>query len=226
MKIQFIIIGWHYNQLEYYEDLKYLLDSNSHIDVFWCCHKPPIDFIKNNFTYHEFDNHGLEWGGYQQSIDYLNLNDDTILFCMHDDLIVKDWSFITQCIDLLNNGKKVIGNGVNYPLVLDPNAIAYNEKTFIDYVKPQCQYMFNTIQFSYTIRGSFLCTIRKYLRDINDFEVIWEPPVPGQPIGTFGNVQQQLLGYKLTKVYGLHGFAYLSSTYQDSNFIYECARGK
>ena len=45
-------------------------------------------------------------------------------------------------------------------------------------------------------------------------------------IGGIGNLQQTLLGYKITKVFGPEKIAYLSNTYQDSNYLYECARGK
>ena len=37
---------------------------------------------------------------------------------MHDDLIIKDWNFVNVCLGLLNEGYKVIGNGINYPLNL------------------------------------------------------------------------------------------------------------
>ena len=80
MKIQFIIVGWHYNQKEYYEGLKYLNDNNDLIDVFWCCHQEPNEFVKNNFDYKVYPNEGLEWGAYQQSVDHLQPADDTILF--------------------------------------------------------------------------------------------------------------------------------------------------
>ena len=75
-----------------------------------------------------------------------------------------------------------------------------------------------------------LCTTRKHLKQIHDFEVIWEEPVPDENgkfhIGGIGNLQQTMLGYKITKVFGPSKIAYLSNTYQDSNFLYECARGK
>ena len=64
------------------------------------------------------------------------------------------------------------------------------------------------------------------LNTVNGFEVIWEKPKPNSGIGTFGNIQQQLFGYKLTKIFGKESFMYLSNTYQDSEYIYELARGK
>ena len=75
-----------------------------------------------------------------------------------------------------------------------------------------------------------MCIKRGDLRKIGDFEVIWEEPIPDEEgkyhIGGIGNTQQSLLGYKLTKVFGKEKFAYLSNNYQDSNYLFECARGK
>ena len=36
----------------------------------------------------------MEDGAYQQALDYLEIDDDTILFLLHDDLVIKDWEFI------------------------------------------------------------------------------------------------------------------------------------
>mgnify|MGYP003120633400 FL=1 len=48
MKIQFIIVGWHYHQIEFYEGLKELNNNNENINVFWSCHKEPTKYIKDN----------------------------------------------------------------------------------------------------------------------------------------------------------------------------------
>ena len=89
--------------------------------------------------------------------------------------------------------------------------------------------MFDQPMHSLTLRESFICTTRKYMRDIHDFEVIWEEPQPDENgdyhIGAIGNLQQSLLGYKVTKKFG-NRVSYLSDTYQDSNYLYEYARGK
>ena len=44
--------------------------------------------------------------------------------------------------------------------------------------------------------------------------------------GLLRRVNQSLFGYKATKVFTLEKIAYLSDRYLDSDFIYECARGK
>lgn len=225
MKIQFIIVGWHFDAYPEFIDQLIELNENGIIDIFWSCHKEPSDKVKENFDYKIFPNLGLEDGAYQQALDYLNISDDTVLFLMHDDLVVKDWSFINICLDTLNKGYKVIGNGVNYPLQLDPNEIKRGKK-YIDFVKDECKYIFNTSLYCYTIRESFMCIKRGDLKEIGDFEVIWEDPsAKGEGPGGIGNTQQSLLGYKLTKIFGKEKITYLSNTYQDSKYLFECARG-
>jgi len=228
MKIQFIIVGWHFENFPELIDQLIEINQNKEISIFWSCHKSPSDRVKNNFEYKLFPNLGLEDGAYQQALDYLNIENDTILFLMHDDLIIKDWNFINVCLELLNKGYKVIGNGINYPLNLNPNDIK-NGKKYIDLVKDKCKYLFDSPMFCYTIRESFMCIKREDLKKIGEFEVIWEEPIPDKNgkyhIGGIGNTQQSLLGYKLTKVFGTEKFAYLSKNYQDSEYLFECARG-
>ena len=75
-----------------------------------------------------------------------------------------------------------------------------------------------------------MCIKRGDLKEIGDFEVVWEEPTPDENgkyhIGGIGNLQQSLLGYKLTKVFGKEKIGYLSNSYQDSDYLFECSRGK
>lgn len=230
MKLQFIIVGWHFDNFpELVNQLIELNENNDNIDVFWTCHKNPSQKIKENFNYKIFPNLGLEDGAYQQALDYLKIDNDTILFLLHDDLIIKDWNFINICLNQINSGYKIIGNGINYPLTLDPQEVKRGIK-HIDRVKPEFQYLFSSPLFCYTVRESFMCIKRGDLRKIGDFEVVWEEPIPDENgkyhIGGIGNLQQSLLGYKLTKVFGKEKIGYLSNNYQDSDYLFECSRGK
>ena len=230
MKIQFIVVGWHFDNFpELIEGLNQLNESNNAIDIFWSCHKEPSETVKTNFEYKVFPNLGLEDGAYQQALDYLDIDDETILFLIHDDLVIKDWNFINICLERINSDITFVGNGMNYAAVFDPQEIVRG-KTAIEWEKPESQYLFKNKEHVLTLRESFICTKRKYLKQIHDFEVIWEEPVPDENgkfhIGGIGNLQQTLLGYKITKVFGPEKIAYLSNTYQDSNYLYECARGK
>ena len=225
MKVQFIIVGWHYNQPDFYDGLKQLND-NKHdgieVDVFWSCHNEPPQPIKDNFKYKVFPNEGLEDGAYQQAINYLDLDDDTILFMMHDDLIIKKWNFIPICIQGLEK-HKMIGNGINYPTTLTPT------EQYLKHVKDECKHLFDRELHMKTIRESFMCMKYSDLKEIGEFEVIWETPdmSSGKPnIGGMGNTQQALLSYKLVRVFGNDNIVYLGNRYLDSEFIYEQARGK
>jgi len=230
VNIQFIIVGWHFDAFpDLVQELKSLNESNSNVDVFWSCHKEPSQTVKDNFNYKVFPNLGLEDGAYQQALDYLDISDETILFLMHDDLIIKDWTFVNECISRLSAGYAFVGNGRNYPATINLSETVKG-KNILEFVKPEAKHLFNQSGVVSTLRESFICTTRKYLRDVFDFEVIWEEPKPDAEgkyhIGGIGNLQQSLLGYKLTKVFGSHKISYLSDTYQDSEYLYECARGK
>ena len=86
--------------------------------------------------------------------------------------------------------------------------------------------LYDLEEYCKTIRESFMCIKRGDLKQIGDFEVIWEDPTAkGEGPGGIGNTQQSLLGYKLTKVLGKNKITYLSDTYQDSKYLFECARG-
>lgn len=235
MKIQFIISGWHFDEFpDFAQQLLIIQSKNSNIEVFWSCHREPNDFIKQNFDYKTFPNLGLEDGAYQQALDHLNLDPETIIFFMHDDLEVLDWYFIPFCIELLDLGHaKFIGNGRNYPLHMSPLDVVKDGKTYRDLAKKETKDIFfkeefDSKTFTETIRESFICTKYKYIQEIGGFEVIWEQPIPDANgnfhIGAIGNVQQSMLGYKISLQYD-NGIFYLSNNYQSSKYIYECARG-
>ena len=238
MNIQFIISGWHFENFpEFATQLLQLEKENKNINVFWSCHREPNDFVKENFKYEVFPNYGLEDGAYQQALDYLNIEDDeTIIFFMHDDLYILDWYFIPVCVELLDMGTaKFIGNGRNYPLEMSACDVVKDGKTYRDFAKESTKDIFFREEFknnihTETIRESFICTKYKHIKEIGGFEVIWEEPYPDNNgnyhIGAIGNIQQSMLGYKITQRFNGKGIFYLSDTYQKSKYIYECARGK
>tara|TARA_B100001094_G_scaffold256799_1_gene256127 strand:- start:8572 stop:9345 length:774 start_codon:yes stop_codon:yes gene_type:complete len=249
MKIQFIVVGWHYNQTEFYETLQELEKNNDSIDVFWSCHKEPNKFVKDNFKYKVFDNVGEEFIAYQQAIDYLELDDETICFFMHDDIIMKNWDFINECITRLNNGYKFIGNCLNYPLpeynpyeVL-PDGITeeFDNKMIRDYAKDSTKHLFDTtLSPVLVVRGSFMCTIYKYLKEVDGFEPrkeAWIGPKwndehqtycyrNSKGLGKFGNLFLFMFSYKINRHFGRNSISYLSNRYLDSDYMYEMGRGE
>lgn len=250
MKIQFILTGWHFDRISTYESLKQLSDDNESINVFWSCHREPTEYIKNNFDYKVFFNGAEECGAYDQAVEFLNLDDDTVCFFLHDDLIVKDWEFIHICIDLLNQGYKVIGNGLDYNDEFNPYETTkfgitkeLDGATFKDYVKEENQHLFDKKMLIVKVRPSFICMKHIDVKLMGGFEPKpeayispltepdeWAPE--GGPhyrgnkgLGSFGNLFPALVCYKMNKVFGHEKITWLSNTYVDSKFIYECQRG-
>jgi len=249
MKIQFIICGWHMNRDNTIDALYQLKEQNKDvIDVFWSCHRKPPKTITERFEYKEFFNGAEEYGAYQQAIDYLTLDDDTICFFLHDDMIIKSFDFIPICMNWLTDTQiKVIGNGMNYPeQSFDPNKVIkigikeeFDNKSRVDYVKPENRHLFEkgTIPMK-TVRPSFLCMTYGSVKEMGGFEPreeAYDHPVEneeGIPVyrgnkgmSSWGNEFPQLNNYKFNVVFGHDKIAYLSDRYLDSEYIYECARG-
>jgi len=250
MKIQFIIAGWHMNQDSLIDGLDYLQKNNNLVNVFWSCHREPTEQIKNLFNHKVFYNGAEECGAYEQAIQYLNISDDTVVFFMHDDIVVKDWSFINICIERLLAGYKIIGNGMDYPDNFDPFKTTklgiteqFDGATFKDYVKPECQDMFDKVMYILKVRPSFIAMMYKDVVAMNGFEPRIEAYVPPltkkdewcdtdsphyrgtKGLGSFGNLFPALTCYKMNKVFGADRISYLSNTYVDSEYLYECQRG-
>lgn len=251
MKIQFIIAGWHMNQPSLIDGLYELEQSNDNINVFWACHREPTADIKEKFNYQLFYNGAEECGAYEQALEYLNLDDNTLVFFLHDDIIIKDWQFINICIEKLQSGYKVIGNGIDYPDNFDPfktTPIGITEQfdgaTFKDYVKPEYQNMFDTVKFILKVRPSFIAMMSQDVKAIGGFEPRKEAYIPplttkdewcdiDQPhyrgtkgLGSFGNLFPALTCYKMNVVFGQDKISYLSNSYVDSEYLYECQRGQ
>lgn len=255
MKIQFIVVGWYYNQPTMLEGLKELSDINDNIKVFYSCHKEPTQYVKDNFEYQLFPNVGEEIVAYQQAIEYLNIDSDTYCFFMNDDIIIKDFSFIEKCIEKLQQGFKVVGNGFDHfykgynPLVTIPIGITeeFDNKQSIDYAKDETRHFFEGPPLPMNMaRGSFLSMQYNTLEAIGGFEPRKEAWVPihvnenGKPyyrgkehvadtktggLSSFGNLFPCLSIYKINKLYGKDSVTWLSSTYRNSEYLYELERG-
>jgi len=257
MRIKIIICGWWYdkfdhreNLTEFIEGLIFLNESNDNIDIFWACHKEPIDLVKNNFEWKLYENVGLEWGAYNKAFDELKFEDDDYVFCIQDDMVIKDWGFVEACVSHLSSDKiKIIGNGFNYPYDMKPQEEArlsywlnrsvnsdnkkYANYKWIDYVRPENQHMFDETVSCLSIRGSFLATRWKHIKLINGFEYVNVPLCEGtKEDGTkflltdpFGNTSLYLNAYKFSKYFGQSSFKWLSNIYRKSKWMIECGRG-
>jgi hypothetical protein len=232
--IYFCVVGWHYNQKEYYQGLKWMDENNPEMEVFWNCRKDPPKYIKDNFDWKLFSNDGLEWGAYQQVVDHLDFEDDDIIFFTHDDIIIKDWGFVNLCVQQIGDSFDVIGNGRNYGFYLDPDAIITpgNENEYRPFaaiktwkeVAINKEFYENPMQCM-TVRGSFVCMNGKSIKEVNGFEWFSDPYDGKNPDLQWGNIMVNLNGYKFTKTFGQDRIAYMSTEYAESDFISELARG-
>ena len=182
MKIQFIIVGWHFDTSvagsNYIDGLIELKKENKNVNIFWVCHREPTQIIKDNFEWKVFPN-GEEFVAYEQFYQHKILDDNTLCFFTHDDLIIKDWNFIFKCYSLITeNNHKFIGNGINYPCTYDPfeKGPPHGETSILlpnelrSYVKDSHKHLFDTKMDIKTLRGSFMCMFYKDLKNINGFE--------------------------------------------------------
>jgi len=245
-KIQFIICGWWYDEFDgrtgitdFIDGLIELQKDNDFIDIFWTCHKEPTQLVKDNFKYKVFENVGLEWGAYNKAFDYLNLDDDTIVFCIQDDMVIKDWGFVSVCIEYINKGIKIIGNGFNYPMMYNPHEearLSYWLKTkdkWIDYIREENKHMYDVSMQVLSIRGSFMCTRYDYIKEINGFEYVNKELTYGIKedgrefllIDPYGNTSLYMNAYKFTKYFGADKMKWLSNEYRRSPYMIECGRG-
>ena len=244
MKIQFIVVGWYYSFMDEFNlGLKELNDNNDNVNVFWSCHNEPSDWVKENFDYKVFDNVGDEYGAFQQAVDHLSIEDETYVFFIHDDMIIKDWSFINQCIELLDLRYKCIGNCREYDMHCDPfrkGACGMWPGPLNEYVGEKNKHIYDTPMDIRKVRGSFMAMKMKDVRAVGEFD----PPLSmmvgpktredgttyfeGDPNGRggYGNVLMELFSYKLCRIFGHDKIAYLSTRYLDSDYMYECGRGK
>ena len=207
------------------------------------------------FDYKLFFNGGEEYGSYQQAIKHLNLDDDTVCFFLHDDLVLKSFDFITICIDALKT-HKVIGNCMNYgENSYDPNKVIeigikeeFDNKTRIDYVKDENKHFFDRGAIPLkTVRPSFVCMKYDSVKEIGGFEPREEAYVSpsvtegGKPyyrgcenladtktggLSVFGNLFPNLTVYKVNKIFGKDSITWLSDSYRDSKYLHECERGE
>jgi hypothetical protein len=254
IKIQFIVVGWYYNQDTILEGLKELNEQNDNIDIFYSCHKEPTQYIKDNFNWKLFANVGEEQVAYQQAIEHLDIDDDTYCFLLNDDLIIKDWNFINVCIGKLQEGFKLVGNGWNpgfksydpfitIPIGITPEFDGLQGK---DYVKDENKHLFDRKLEMNMARGSFWCMQYKTIEAIGGFEPRKEAWVPvnfndnGKPyyrgcedqantktggMALFGNLFANLCVYKINRIFGKDSVTWLSDQYRDSEYIYELERG-
>lgn len=215
-KIAICLTGWYFN-----EDVYRQLFEVASIDIFVVVHKqrdqvPAFLFEQIPEERIIFQkNIGYDWGSYQQFIATGLWREYDFIFFMHDDLAIKSLDFIPHTIDLLQAGKKVVGNGRNAQYLNWPHShpFCYGHSTWLP---PSRQFQHDTI------RGSFLAMNSNTLKKINHFEIFWDPY---HLTVRFGNHSLIATCGKIQALFGESSFGFLSETYLDSEYMTELERG-
>ncbi len=216
-KLAFCITGWHYGDRETYKKLSLIEDAS----LFVVSHKKTNQIPEWLYSYVKPENvlvqpnFGYDWGCYQQFLKWGKWQDFDYIFFMHDDIEIKDISFVEACLKRFEQ-YPVIGNG----RVTEPRNWA--DQT------PQCyahsHWKPAIRDFTHdVVRGSFFATTRQALEAIGDFEIFWDPF--HLTVG-FGNWSLRATCGKWQSVFGDRDcFSFLSETYCESQWISELYRG-
>ena len=247
MKKQVIVCGWYFDKFDGKEDqTEYIeglikLNKREDVDVFYACHNDPPEIIESNFRYERYENIGLEWGAYDKAWNSLKeeLDSDTHLLFIQDDILVNDWTFVDIVSAALLQGAAVVGNGPAYPWNFDPLTearLSYwlkTNDTWVDYVKEENKHIYDKQQVTFGVRGSFVSLKYNDMVAINGFDYINKPMEMGikedgtkfMLIDPFGNTSMYLNGYKFGRVLGNDKIKYLGDHYRKSKWMIECGRG-
>jgi hypothetical protein len=214
--IAICITGWHFHEA-FFRQLTTIPD----VDAFVVSHRAKSDVpdyvfqcipVENIF----FEpNVGYDWGCYQQFLDREIWRDYQYLFFMHDDIVIRDTGFIASTVELLDYGKKLVGNGRdsdkdNFPKTLS----AYYAHS---HWKPP-----NRDFRHRTIRGSFFGTTNQTLQELGNFEIFWDK---FKLTEGFGNYSLVASCGKMTALFGYESIGYLSLERNKSRYIIELVRG-
>lgn len=211
MKFQIIIAGWYFNEYKkFYESIAHL---NENIIV--ASHKKIPQFIKKSFNTHQFDNHGgvpslynKVWKFYKNKL----LKTDFLIF-MHDDTIIKDFTFIEEFHARLKK-YHCVGNSQELPLFYELNDI----KDLKNYVKGKWLNILmqnNNNNFKFRIVDFRCFAIRTVsLQKLSGFEDLYE----GNNLRDT-NISLRLFSAKLSYFFGLNSLDTLTNGWLESKYF-------
>jgi hypothetical protein len=209
------IKGWHFPP-EFYRTIKQIPD----VDVFVVSHKPAAmtpTWLRTMLPASQIliePDCGYDWGAYQQFIDKQFYRDYEYVIFMHDDIVIKDPSFIQASIQKLCDGHSVVGNGK------EPGILSWTE---ISEAYAHSTWQPPDASFSHgSVRGSFFATTTAVLDKLGQFEVYWDRWLLNDDFANWSLISS--CG-KLQHLLGDRCFGYLSDTQLDSPYMLEFVRG-
>jgi hypothetical protein len=211
----FCVLGWHFHR----PVLEQLAGIARGV-VYILSHRPAGDvpgFVSGLIQADHIitrPNIGYDWGGYQQFLETGVWRNYRYVFFLHDDLIISDTGFVERCIGMLEDGRKVIGNGLirqdHWP---QSRVECYAHASW---GPPPTKWRHRVI------RGSFIATKRESLEILNGFDVFWDRF--RLSIG-FGNWSLVATCGKMQRVFGSEFVGYLGDSYGVSPYVTELQAG-
>ena len=214
MRLCFCVLGWHYLD-EFYDRLyeipgeKYII---SHREASFLAGRPLHEKIGGDLRV--MPNVGLDWGGYHQFNELVDLSRyDVVIYC-HDDLIIKDTAFTEAVREKLRDGAvKVVGNGNNGA----DSEFRYGKYRHVMRWPDDDDFVVRTV------RGSFFAARTEIFARIGNFPVHWE--ASGRNLKK-GNISLRNFGYIVSKTYGIDAISYLEpESWLETRYLVELRRG-
>ncbi len=214
LRLCFCVLGWHYPD-NFYERLyqipidKYII---SHRDENYHLGRSLHELIRGDVRV--MPNVGLDWGGYHQFNESVDLaRYDAVIYC-HDDISIKDTSFPAAIVEKLRNERvKVVGNGNNGV----DTEFRYGKYRHVMRGDEDDDFVVRTV------RGSFIVVRTEVLDRIGTFPVDW---AASEQKMKRGNISLRNFGYIITKTYGREAIAYLEpESWLETSYLVEMRRG-
>jgi hypothetical protein len=210
----FCVLGWHYPD-EFYERLyqvpgdKYVI---SHRGAGFLDGRTLREKIASDLRV--VPNVGLDWGGYHQFNELVDLTRyDVVIYC-HDDVVIKDGSFAAAACERLRDGAlKVIGNGNNGT----DSEFKFGKYRHVMRWEDDDDFVVRTV------RGSFFAARTEIFSRIGNFPVHREASERNLKKG---NISLRNFGYIVSKTYGVDAIGYLEpESWLETRYLIELRRG-
>ncbi len=214
LRLCFCVLGWHY--LDEFYDRLYEIPIERHIishrDASFLTGRPLRAKIAPDV--HITPNVGLDWGGYYQFNELVDLSRyDAVIYC-HDDLMIKDATFPEAVLEKLRDGAiKVVGNGNNGV----DSEFRYGKYRHVMRWPDDDDFVVRTV------RGSFFAARTEIFARTGNFPVHWKASDRSMKKG---NVSLRNFGYIISKTYGVDAISYLEpESWLETRYLVEMRRG-
>jgi hypothetical protein len=215
LRMCFCVLGWHYPD-DFYERLYQIpLDTFviSHRDAGYLAGRPLLERIRSDL--HIMPNEGLDWGGYEQFNELIDLSRyDVVIYC-HDDIEIKSTAFPAAVVEKLRDPRvMVVGNGNNGA----DSEFRYGKYRHVMRWRDDDEFLVRTV------RGSFFAARTEMFDRIGGFPVEW---AASEKKMKKGNVSLRNFGYIVTKTYGREAIDYLEpESWLETRYLIEMRRGE